>query len=196
MTVTRGRAGQEGRSIEASGWLLALVLGAAVALAAGSACKKESPPSTADETAPAAAGDTVAADTPPGETAPGSSPGAADPGAAAGGGHPHPGAAGDPGAAAAGPGAGAPVPDEKLDQFVAALIQVQKVQKQAEEKLATAKSPEQAQQVQAKASEDMAAAVQLAGLPLAEYSQLAQRISADPQLQTEVENRLRVKQAE
>jgi hypothetical protein len=97
--------------------------------------------------------------------------------------------AGDPGANPGDGGEGA-ISDEQLDQFARAFLQVQELQGKIEKDLGTAKSPEDAKQLQEQASREASSIVQKAGLSMTQYTQIAQRLQGDEALRARLESRV------
>lgn len=83
-----------------------------------------------------------------------------------------------------------PVSEAKLDQFVTALNEVHSIRNEAAEELEATTDPQDAQQVQQKAQQQMIEAVEEAGLTIEEYNQIATMMSSDPELQERISARL------
>jgi hypothetical protein len=84
----------------------------------------------------------------------------------------------------------APVSEAKLDQFVTALNEVHAIRNEAAEELEATTDPQDAQEVQQKAQQQMIEAVEEAGLTIEEYNQIATMMSSDPELQERISARL------
>lgn len=84
----------------------------------------------------------------------------------------------------------APVSEAKLDQFVAALNEVHSIRNEAAQELEATTDPQDAQEVQQKAQQQMIEAVEEAGLTIEEYNQIATMMSSDPELQERISARL------
>jgi DNA-directed RNA polymerase specialized sigma54-like protein len=84
----------------------------------------------------------------------------------------------------------APVSEAKLDQFVTALNEVHAIRNEAAEELEATTDPQDAQEVQQKAQQQMIEAVEEAGLTIEEYNQIATMMGSDPELQERISARL------
>lgn len=88
-------------------------------------------------------------------------------------------------AAAAQGGAGAAmaeVTDQKLEQFVEAIGEVQEVQTSYSERLQSAEDQDEAESLREEARDEMIGAVKDTGLTVDEYNLIAQRLQTDPAL--------------
>jgi hypothetical protein len=82
------------------------------------------------------------------------------------------------------------ISDEQLDRFARAFMAVQELQSKIEKDLSTAQSPDDAKQLQQKASQQAASIVEKAGLSMTEYGQIAQRLQADEALRERLQSRV------
>lgn len=82
------------------------------------------------------------------------------------------------------------VDDETLDQFVDAVINTASIEESAEERMAEAETPEEAQQVEMEIIAEMEEAIEASGLTFEEYVQIAQQLQTDPELLERFRTRL------
>jgi hypothetical protein len=74
------------------------------------------------------------------------------------------------------------VSDEKLQQFLAAAINVQDVQREYVAEIQAAEDPVQAETLREEAQEEMVTAVEESGLSVLEFNLIAQRLQSDAEL--------------
>lgn len=82
------------------------------------------------------------------------------------------------------------VTDELVDRFVAVYPAVVEVAQVAQNELATAETPEDAQAIQANAQTRIAAVLEEGGVTVVEYEAVVTRLNDDPELLAEVQERL------
>lgn len=75
------------------------------------------------------------------------------------------------------------VSDAEMEQFAAAYLEVEQIQMALNEDLQAAQLPEEAQEIQQEANDEMAAAIQSEGLDVERFSLIVQAINSDPALQ-------------
>jgi hypothetical protein len=78
--------------------------------------------------------------------------------------------------------AGQQVSDQQLQQFAAAMENVRDVQQEYSQAIQEAGNMEEAQTLRADAQEEMRGAVEDAGLSVANYNMISQRLQSDPNL--------------
>jgi hypothetical protein len=83
---------------------------------------------------------------------------------------------------------------ETLNRFARAWQRVQALRLQLERDLATARTPVEANRMQAEAQEQIAASVRRQGLTLPDYARLSERVESDPALRRRVTSRFAVEQ--
>lgn len=79
------------------------------------------------------------------------------------------------------------VSEEKIDQFVTAYVEVQKINKEYSEQLQTAEEPEKATELQQEAQTKMQKAVTDTGLTIPEYQQIASLAGQDAELRSRIQ---------
>jgi hypothetical protein len=82
------------------------------------------------------------------------------------------------------------VDDKKLDQFANAYMQVQTIQQKAASDLQSSSDPAAADEVKAKAENDMIAAVERSGLKVEEFNQIVQSMASNVELRNRVAAKL------
>lgn len=82
------------------------------------------------------------------------------------------------------------VTDELVDRFVAVYPAVVEVAQVAQNELATAETPEEAQAIQAEAQTRITAVLEEGDLTVMEYEAVVTRLNEDPELLAEVQERL------
>jgi hypothetical protein len=80
----------------------------------------------------------------------------------------------------------AAIADEKVEQFAAAFIEVQKIQAQATQQLTSTTDEQQATAVKASAEKKMIEAVEREGMQVEEFNQIADLITTDMSLRARV----------
>ncbi|WP_417362128.1 DUF4168 domain-containing protein [Gallaecimonas pentaromativorans] len=78
------------------------------------------------------------------------------------------------------------VSDAKLEQFVTAQKSITSIRDSAMEKLNKSENPDQAQQIQQQANQDMVEAVKDAGLSVEDYNLIARAVQTDPNMRSRV----------
>lgn len=75
--------------------------------------------------------------------------------------------------------------DAEMEQFVEAYLEVEQIQMALTEDLQNAQAPEEAQQLQRQANQEMNSAISEQGMEVERFSVIVQAINADPELQQE-----------
>lgn len=79
------------------------------------------------------------------------------------------------------------IDDNSLALYVEAATKVQEVREEFQQKIPDAETPEQAQELQQEALQEMAAAVESFGMTVDEYNQIANRLQTDAELRERLE---------
>lgn len=82
------------------------------------------------------------------------------------------------------------VSEEKVDQFVTAYVEVQKINREYSAQLQAAAEPEQATELQQEAQTKMQKAVTDSGLTVSEYQQIASLANQDAELRERIQEEL------
>ncbi|WP_164516406.1 DUF4168 domain-containing protein [Minwuia thermotolerans] len=85
-------------------------------------------------------------------------------------------------------GESAEVSAGKVDAFAAAIVRIQEISDEWQQRLATAESAEQQQAMRKEANSEMLSAVEGEGISVEEYSRIANLASSDPALQQRINN--------
>lgn len=78
-------------------------------------------------------------------------------------------------------------PEETLQSFAVAALQIQEINMQAQEELQAAETPEDQEQVQEDATQMMMQAIEAEGLSVEEYNEIATAAQSDPDLAGQIE---------
>lgn len=81
-----------------------------------------------------------------------------------------------------------PVTDEQLEQFAAALDEIESINDEFVAELEQAENQEEAQELQIAAQSEMVEAVENSGLSVEEYNAIAYRMQNDPEIQERIED--------
>ncbi|MGX5915671.1 DUF4168 domain-containing protein [Aliidiomarina sp. Khilg15.8] len=81
-----------------------------------------------------------------------------------------------------------PVTDEQLEQFAAALDDIESINDDFVAQLEQAETQEEAQELQIAAQSEMVEAVEDSGLTVEEYNAIAYRMQNDPEIQEKIED--------
>ena len=73
------------------------------------------------------------------------------------------------------------VPSEELREFAEIYLDVDEIRQEVEMEIATAESPEEAQQIQQQANVRMTAVVEEHGMSIERYTEITQALNTDPQ---------------
>lgn len=84
----------------------------------------------------------------------------------------------------------AQIPDEKVEQFVEAYVEVQKINRDYSEQLQSTEVPEKATELQQEAQTKMQEAVTDSGLTIPEYQQIATRAGQDQELRNRIQQKM------
>lgn len=82
------------------------------------------------------------------------------------------------------------ISEEKVDQFVTAYVEVQKINQEYSEQLQATEVPEKATELQQEAQTKMQEAVTESGLTIPEYQQIASRAGQDQDLRTRIQEKM------
>lgn len=82
------------------------------------------------------------------------------------------------------------ISEEKVDQFVTAYVEVQKINQDYSEQLQAAEVPEKATELQQEAQTKMQEAVTDSGLTIPEYQQIASRAGQDQDLRARIQEKM------
>lgn len=77
--------------------------------------------------------------------------------------------------------------EETLSSFAVAAVQIQQIGEAAQQQLQAAEAPDQEQQVQMQAQQQMLQAVEAEGLTVEQYNEIATAAQADPELAQQIE---------
>lgn len=84
----------------------------------------------------------------------------------------------------------AQIPDEQVEKFVTAYVEVQKINREYSEQLQSTEVPEKATELQQEAQSKMQEAVADSGLTIPEYQQIATRAGQDQDLRTRIQQKM------
>ena len=82
------------------------------------------------------------------------------------------------------------ISEEKVDQFVTAYVEVQKINQEYSEQLQATEVPEKATELQQEAQTKMQEAVTDSGLTIPEYQQIASRAGQDQDLRARIQEKM------
>lgn len=82
------------------------------------------------------------------------------------------------------------ISEEKVDQFVTAYVEVQKINREYSEQLQATEVPEKATELQQEAQTKMQEAVTDSGLTIPEYQQIASRAGQDQDLRARIQEKM------
>ena len=82
------------------------------------------------------------------------------------------------------------ISEEKVDQFVTAYVEVQKINQEYSEQLQATEVPEKATELQQEAQTKMQEAVTHSGLTIPEYQQIASRAGQDQDLRARIQEKM------
>ncbi|MGM8226882.1 DUF4168 domain-containing protein [Cellvibrio sp. ARAG 10.3] len=82
------------------------------------------------------------------------------------------------------------ISEEKVDQFVTAYVEVQKINQEYSEQLQATEAPEKATELQQEAQTKMQEAVADSGLTIPEYQQIASRAGQDQDLRARIQEKM------